>query len=87
MGWPDSHRAETFAACRMTDPATDTWLDQQQRQHNLNTYRWPAEKRQPRPRYKFEPWHLAAAIRSLEKAETYGNREPQRRNRDFRELR
>jgi len=52
------------------DLEVDAWLDQQQRQHNLASFRWP-EKRLPK-RHKFEPWQLAAAIRSLEKAEQHG---------------
>lgn len=50
----------------MTD---DEWLADEQRRHNLSTYRWAAETRQPKRRYKFEPWQLAAAIKSLDKKE------------------
>lgn len=53
----------------MTDRETQAWLDDQQRKFNQATYRrWP-ETQPPKRRYKFEPWQLAAAIKSLQKAD------------------
>ena len=49
----------------MTD---DEWLDEQQRQHNLNTYRWSEPKRRSR-RYRFTDVQMLIAIRSLQKKE------------------
>ena len=45
------------------------WLVEQQRLHNLSTFRSVAEKRHTRRRYKFTPGQLAIAIRSAEKGE------------------
>jgi len=48
------------------------WMADQQRRHNLSTFKWPAPKPRPR-RYRFTDRQMVIALRSLQKKEQKSN--------------